>query len=153
MKNAKQRKGKSKVWIALLVVLVVIVGGMGVAMLVFEPGRREALNQTISEVDFKDLHDGVYTGEYKGTKDSLRNVKVQVTVSSGAVSEIKVIGGALANEKQTAEVRKGQSINDLLDRVIKSQSLQVDVISGATISSRVHLKAVENALEQASEAK
>ncbi|HHV58206.1 MAG TPA: FMN-binding protein, partial [Firmicutes bacterium] len=33
--------------------------------------------------------------------------------------------------------------------VIKSQSLQVDVISGATLTSKAHLKAVENALEQA----
>ncbi len=34
----------------------------------------------------------------------------------------------------------------LNDRVIESQSLQVDTISGATLSSKAYLQAVENAL-------
>jgi uncharacterized protein with FMN-binding domain len=37
----------------------------------------------------------------------------------------------------------------LFRHVIESQSLQVDVISGATLTSKAHLKALENALEQA----
>ena len=57
--------------------------------------------------------------------------------------------GALAGDKQTTKIRKGLTINNLFDEVIKSQSLQVDVISGATLTSKAHLKAVENALEQA----
>ena len=136
-------------WIVVLVIIGVIVAGLGITMLVFEPGRKEAMNLTIDTVDFRHLRDGVYTGEYKGKKDSLRNTKVEVTVDSGNVKEIKVVGGAQANEKQTAEIRQGQSINDLLNRVIQNKSLDVDVISGATITSKVHLKAVENALEQA----
>ncbi len=136
-------------WIVVLVIIGVIVAGLGITMLATEPGRKEAMNLTIGNVDFKHLRDGVYTGEYKGKKDNMRNTKVEVTVASGIVKEIKVIGGALANEKQTSEVRNGQSINDLLNRVIQNKTLDVDVISGATISSKVHLKAVENALEQA----
>jgi uncharacterized protein with FMN-binding domain len=136
-------------WITLLVILGVIVVGLGITMLVFEPGRREALNLTVRPVDFKDLRDGTYIGEYKGTKDSMRNTKVQVTVASGTVTEIKVVGGTQANEKQTADIRNGLSIDDLLHTVMDAQSLQVDVISGATITSKVHLKAVENALAQA----
>ncbi|MEM5771066.1 MAG: FMN-binding protein [Bacillota bacterium] len=136
-------------WITISVIAGVIVIALGAAMLATEPGRREALGLTVGAVDFNRLRDGVYTGEYQGTKDHLRDAAVQVTVSSGAVTEIKVIGGALANEKQTTEVRNGQTINDLFERVIASDSLQVDVISGATITSKVHLKAVENALVQA----
>jgi uncharacterized protein with FMN-binding domain len=147
MKTVKKRKGNIKVWTVLLVILGVIVAGSGITMLAFEPGRREASNLTIGNVDFKKLRDGVYEGEYKGTKDHFRDAKVMVTVDSGAVTEIEVTGGALSGEKQTSEVRNGQSIDDLLNRVIDSQSLQVDVISGATISSKVHLKAVENALK------
>lgn len=147
--KASNRKGKRKMLITILVILGIILAVLAGTMLAFEPGRREALNLIIDRVDFKNLHDGTYVGEYKGKKDSLRNTTVQVTVESGAVTEIKVIKGALANEKQTAEVRNGHSINDLLNEVIVSQSIQVDVISGATISSKVHLKAVENALEQA----
>ena len=149
MARVKIRKGKSKVWIVVLVIVGVIVIGSGAAMLALEPGRREASNVSVGEVNFQNLRDGVYVGEYKGTKDHLRDTKVQVSVSNGEVTEIKAIGGPLANEKQNTEVRNGQSINDLFNRVIKSESLQVDAISGATISSKVYLKAVENALEQA----
>jgi uncharacterized protein with FMN-binding domain len=37
----------------------------------------------------------------------------------------------------------------LYDRVIESQSLQVDTISGATLTCKARLKAVENALIKA----
>ena len=37
----------------------------------------------------------------------------------------------------------------LFSRVIDQQTLKADVISGATITSKMHLKAVENALGQA----
>jgi uncharacterized protein with FMN-binding domain len=37
----------------------------------------------------------------------------------------------------------------LYDRVVQAQSLQVDTISGATLTSKAWLQAVENALLQA----
>lgn len=149
MQNVKKRKGKIRVWIVILSIVGVIALGLGAAVVLTAPGRNELQNMAITDVDFKKLRDGVYTGAYHGTKDSSRNAAVEVTVASGVVTEIKVTEGALANEKQTSEVRNGLSINDLFNRVIKSQSLKVDVISGATLTSNAHLKAVENALEQA----
>jgi uncharacterized protein with FMN-binding domain len=41
---------------------------------------------------------------------------------------------------------------ELYDRVIQAQSLQVDTISSATLTSKAYLKAVENALVQAQQA-
>ncbi|WP_368488589.1 FMN-binding protein [Clostridium sp. BJN0013] len=149
MKTVKKRKGKIRVWIVILSIVGVIALGLGAAVVLTAPGRNELQNMAITDVDFKKLRDGVYTGAYHGTKDSFRNAAVEVTVASGAVTKIKVTEGALADEKQTSEVRNGLSINDLFNRVIKSQSLKVDVISGATLTSNAHLKAVENALEQA----
>jgi uncharacterized protein with FMN-binding domain len=37
----------------------------------------------------------------------------------------------------------------LYDRVIQAQSLQVDTISGATLTSKAYLQGVENALRKA----
>lgn len=149
MKTAKSRKGKSKVWIVLLSIVGVIVVGMGSAIIATAPGRNELKNMTIGTVDFKRLSDGVYTGEYRGTKDGFRNAKVEVTVASGAVKKIRVTGGALEGVKQTADIGKGLSIDSLFNEIIKAQSLQVDAISGATLTSNAHLRAVENALAQA----
>lgn len=149
MQTVKKRKGKIKVWIVILSIVGVIALGMGGALLLTAPGRNELKNMVIADIDFKKLHDGVYTGAYRGTKDSFRNATVEVTVDSGAVREIRVTEGALAGDKQTSEIRKGLTINNLFDEVIKSQSLDVDVISGATLTSNAHLKALENALEKA----
>lgn len=149
MQTVKKRKGKIRVWIIILSIIGVIALGMGGAIVLTAPGRNELQKMVIADVNFKKLHDGIYTGEYRGTKDSFRNASVKVTVASKAVTEIKVTKGALAGDKQTTDLGKGLTINNLFDEVIKSQSLQVDVISGATLTSKAHLKAVENALEQA----
>ena len=149
MQTVKKRKGKTRVWIVILSIVGVIALGIGGAIVLTAPGRNELQNMVIADVDFKKLRDGSYAGAYRGTKDSLRNTAVEVTVASGTVMKIRVTEGALAREKQATEIRNGLTINNLFDEVINSQSLQVDVISGATLTSKAHLKAVENALKQA----
>ncbi len=148
MKTIRKRKGRIGMWIVLSIIGLIALGMAG-AVVFTGPGRNELQTMSIKAVDFKNLRDGVYKGAYRGTKDSFRDTAVEVTVASGAVTKVKVTEGALANEKQTADIGKGQTINNLFDRVVKSQSLQVDVISGATLTSNAHLKAVENALAQA----
>lgn len=149
LQTVKKRKGKIRVWAVVLCIVGVVALGLGGAVVLTAPGLRELQNTVIVDMDFKKLRDGVYEGEYRGTKDSLRNAAVEVTVAAGAVTKIRVTEGSLANEKQANEIRNGLTIDDLFDEVIKSQSLQVDAISGATLTSKAHLKAVENALEQA----
>lgn len=151
MSTANKRKGKFSMWIILIVILGVLVVAAGAVMLAFEPGRREAMAVTVGQVDFDHLQDGIYTGAYQGAKDHLRDAKVTVTVADGEVRRIQVIEGAQAKEKQSKEICNGQSIDTLFQRVLEAGSLQVDTISGATITSKVHLKALENALKQAEE--
>ncbi|MNC21099.1 FMN-binding domain protein [compost metagenome] len=133
-----QRKGKRKLLITGIVVLV-IVGGLGGALLITEGERREARNLPIKAISFKSLHDGTYTGGYQGGKYKWRANKIQVTVSSGKVTDIKVLE---QTEKKTPEFTE-----ELFGRVIQAQSLQVDTISGATLTSKAFLKGVEGALE------
>ena len=142
-----KRKGKTKMWI--LIVLGVLVAAMGIGILATEPGRRELKRMAFPDKTFGDLAEGTYIGEYKGAKDSFRNEKVQVTVSDGKVSDIKVLESSAIKDDKPVELRNGQSLDDLSSRVIGSQSLHVDIISGATLNSNAHLKAVENALIQA----
>lgn len=148
-----KRKGKRKMWIVIGVVaglIVLFLIGAILCNVFTAKERREARDLPIGVIDFKELSDGTYMGEYEGGMYKLRAAKVQVTVSSGRVTDIELLKGALNKEGQPAELNaKGLSIKDLFGRVINSQSLQVDAISGATLTSKAHLKAVENALEQA----
>jgi uncharacterized protein with FMN-binding domain len=66
----------------------------------------------------------------------------QVIVSSGKVTGIQLVGGKDPGGKNTQH-------EVLYDRVIQAQSLRVDTISGATLTSKTYLQAVENALIQA----
>jgi len=149
MQSIKKRKGKIRLWIVILSIVGVAALSIAGAVVLTAPGRHELQNMIIADVNFKKLRDGIYAGAYHGAKDNFRDAAVEVTVAAGAVTEIRVTGGALAGDKQTTEIKKGLTINNLFDEVIKSQSLQVDVISGATLTSKAHLKAMENALKQA----
>jgi len=62
---------------------------------------------------------------------------VEVDVASGVIADVRII------EHQNG---RGSSAEAVARKVVESQSLEVDAISGATISSNTILKAVENAL-------
>lgn len=149
MGNAVKRRGKFKVWIGLLIVVgVLAAAGIG-GILFSAPGRNEVRRLAIGPVDFDKLRDGTYVGEYTGTKDHTRDTRVVVTITAGKITDIKILKGALDKEGKPAELTGGRSVGDLFGNVVNSQSLQVDVISGATLTSKAHLKALENALKQA----
>jgi uncharacterized protein with FMN-binding domain len=132
-----------------MVIFGVIVLCLASAVIFSTPGRREIMALTFDARAFDNLRDGVYMGRYQGTTDHLRDADVQVTVSGGRVTDIAEVNGTLDKDGKPVVIRHGLTIEDLFGRVIASQSLQVDVISGATLTSKAHLKAVENALDQA----
>lgn len=151
MSKTGKRKGKRKMWIVILIIVVVVaVGALG-GILADAPRRHEIAELSFLPVDFINLRNGTYIGEYKGTKSHSSDTKVEVTISGSEIADIKILKGAMDKEGKPVILTGGQSIEDLFDNVIKSQTLQVDVISGATLTSKAHLKALENALEQAQE--
>ncbi|MEA4816386.1 MAG: FMN-binding protein [Lachnospiraceae bacterium] len=95
------------------------------------------------------MSDGTYVGEYKGIKDNSRDTMVEITISDGNLVQIKAVGGAFAEGKQANEISGGKSLDNLFNSVMENQTLNVDAISGATLTSKSYLKAVENALSEA----
>ena len=81
--------------------------------------------------------DGVYRGEYDVSGTPVK-VVLDVTVQNKALAAIKIIKHSSSPIGKRAEV--------ITERVIAGQSLNVDVVSGATASSKAILKAVEDAL-------
>jgi len=91
---------------------------------------------SISNNDFSAVKDGTYKGSY----DAMRiAADVSVTVSNHKITDIKLLRHK--NER-------GQKAEVIPKKVIEAQSLAVDTVTGATNSSKVILKAIENALEQ-----
>jgi len=113
--------------------VIVLVAGM----LYMTRGLTETSAMIIHEVDLSQVPDGKYSGEFTGNRWSN---KVEVTVSNHTISNIEML------ENQTFHM--GDEIDKLLERVVAEQSLNVDMISGGTVSSKAVLKAVEDALTQ-----
>ena len=151
MIEPKPRKQKSRrLWLIPVVIVGLLATVIVVGILATAPGRQEIMQMPIDQVDFSNLQDGTYTGRYTGQADHFRDTTVKVTVSDGKVTDIEPGNTAnLVKDGKPIEVRPGQTIFDLYDRVIQARSLQVDVISGATLTSKTHLKAVEDAVGQA----
>ena len=83
---------------------------------------------------------GTYTGVSEGFGGKVEAI---VTVSENAIKNIQVIA-----DSETAEIG-GAAIDGIIVEVIATQSLAVDVVSGATMSSDAILEAISDALVQA----
>lgn len=86
--------------------------------------------------------DGVYYGTGEGYRG---DITVAVTISNKTIQDIQVT----AAEDDQAFLTKAKAI---LEQVKKKQSTDVDVVSGATFSSRGILEAINNALLEAKKA-
>ncbi len=142
-------KGKAKMLIVVLAVLAVLLIGGGIAGAVswsrLQKEHAEARSLPLNAVDFGNLNDGTYHGDYAGGMYGWRAGTCDVTVADGKVVAIKMVS--------TKDPGAGNTDQQMLyDRVIASQSLQVDTISGATLTSKGWLQCVENALVQAQHA-
>lgn len=98
---------------------------------------KETVSKAVVEsINLQSIKDGVYIGEYDA---NVIAAKVSVEVENG-----KIIGVTLLQHKQ----ERGEPAEVLTSEVVKQQSLDVDTITGATNSSKVILKAIENALNK-----
>jgi uncharacterized protein with FMN-binding domain len=82
--------------------------------------------------------DGVYRGEYDLSGTPIK-VTLDVTIQNNAITLINLV------EHKCSPI--GKKAEKITIRIIEQQSLNVDVIAGATASSKSILKAVEKALQ------
>jgi uncharacterized protein with FMN-binding domain len=118
--------------IGIIVVVCIIIGA--VAFRQIEKSLEELSGLAIGRVDLASVGDGTYEGGYKVFPVTVR---VRVTVEDHRISDIQILEHIQG---------QGKSAEAITSEVIKEQSLQVDIVSGATYSSKVILKAIEAAL-------
>ena len=142
-KDRKQgRKRRKMGWIIALIIIAVLgVGGL-IGWQYIAKEHKEAMSLPLNAVDFSKLADGVYTGEYEGGMYKWRTNKAEVTVSGGKVTGITLLESKFGEDPT-------QYVDPLYTQVVDKQTLQVDAVSGSTLTSKAALQAVENALVQA----
>lgn len=124
----KKRKRRTLRFVVTIVVIIILLLGAG--LIAAMRGLSEMQELVINEVDLSKVSDGVHTGEFSRYRWSN---KVQVTVENHKIVDINT-----TNRQKLHQ--------ELSNRIIAQQSLQVDIASGASVSSKAFLKAVEDAL-------
>lgn len=119
-----------KSWIAACVILLIVFSG-AVFMSSYLNNIRHI---NIFTPELSSLDDGDYKGEYTLTPVE---VEVMVSIKSNQISDIEILKHFNGLGKQAEAI---------IPLIIDKQSLNVEIISGATVSSKCILKAIENAL-------
>lgn len=101
---------------------------------------KDAMKDFLTSAATSPLKDGVYSGEASGYQGPL---KVEVTVENEKITNIKVF-----ENDETIGIGS-KALEAIPARIVEHQSVSVDVLTGATSSSKAVLVAVSNALEAA----
>lgn len=88
----------------------------------------------VKKINFEQIEDGQYIGNYEIFPVK---VSVRVSIQNGEITQIDLLEHFNG---------KGIPAEKIVDHIIEKQSLQVDSISGATVSSIAIKKAVEDSL-------
>ena len=97
--------------------------------------NREIEAIEIQNVRFVEIEDGVYEGSHQVGSIS---ASVRISFTDGEMELLDI----------EHEHERGYNAEEIVERVIEERSLRVDAVTGATDSSRVILKAIENAICQ-----
>lgn len=126
---------RSKILIAIALFLVLIGIAVSVTLSKMTKDLESLATASIKMVDLSRISDGVHQGAFTSGPVS---AKVAVTVQDHRIMKIDL------TEHKNGQGKPGEAV---IDRVVASQTLQVDTIAGATYSSKAILKAIEDALQ------
>ncbi len=126
---------KKIVLIAILVLLIIGLFAGGLYLKSIGDYKAKVAALTFDEIDLTKVEDGIYEGQ---CDTGVVRARVQVTVRDHRLESIDLL---------EHENGKGTPAEAILDQMVRSQTTAVDAVSGATCSSKVIRKAVENAVK------
>jgi uncharacterized protein with FMN-binding domain len=111
------------------------------------PSVLDVTQPTIVQVAGKvTLRDGTFVG--RGYDAYWGIVQVQASIQNGRIVGIDALKSP--NHNRTSKSINRKALPMLLQQVVKRQSARVNMISGATLTSRAYISSLRDALKQAS---
>ena len=127
-----QRRKTVLISVSALVIIALFAGGLYLKSIGDYKAKVNAL--TFDEIDLSQAADGVYEGQ---CDTGVVRARVQVTVRDHRLESIELL---------EHENGRGTPAEAILGQMVQEQTTAVDTVSGATCSSKVLRKAVENVL-------
>ncbi len=100
----------------------------------------EPVEDATITLDLSSLEDGIYTGKAEGFK---ADIELSITIEGGKITKIDII--SMGETPGLGD----KAIEETIASVIASQNLNVDGVTGATVSSKATISAIVTALEGA----
>lgn len=133
----KQKDRRMKWHRSLTILMIVSIVWHVVAYFMdFREYQRNVESISFENIELSDVEDGTYVGEYDA---GYIYAKVEVKIEDGKIVSINLMEHR--NER-------GKAAEVIVGNVVATQEINVDAVSGATNSSNVIKKAIENAITQ-----
>ena len=129
-----QRKKAVLIVVSALLVIGLFAGGLYLKSIGDYKAKVNAL--TFDEIDLTKVEDGIYEGQ---CDTGVVRATVRVTVRDHRLESIELL---------EHENGRGTPAEAILGQMVQEQTTAVDAVSGATCSSKVIRKAVENAITE-----
>ncbi|MHB8097053.1 MAG: FMN-binding protein [Erysipelotrichaceae bacterium] len=119
----------------ILGIIGVFVLGVLIMAFILMNGMNTAQALELNQINLAQIDDGKYVGTYETTRWTN---SVEVTVKDHKITDVIIV-------KDVMIALEGLS-DRLFKKVMDKQSIEVDIETGATITSKAYLKAIENAI-------
>jgi uncharacterized protein with FMN-binding domain len=123
-----------KIILGAIFLLILIISG---TVFYMTRGISSGEKMIINHINTSQLKDGIYEGNYTAGRWSN---EVSVTLKDKKITQIAIVKSVVFEKPEVSR--------DIFNKVIKKQDTNVDVISGATVTSKAYLKSIENALSK-----
>ena len=132
------KEKKKKIWwhrCLTIIMAICIVSHVITYIMDFKNYQQKVTNIVFEDIELANIEDGTYQGEYDV---GYIYAKVEVEIRDNEIVSINILEHR--NER-------GESAEKITDDMVAEQEINTDAVSGATNSSNVIKKAVENALQ------
>ncbi len=121
----------------IITAIVIIIGIILFVLFYLTRGLQEGQNIEVNEIDLSYLEDdGFYTGKFNFGRWSN---EAKVTVKDKKIIDIEFPDDITLSQDEARE--------EIINRIIDEQKVKVDVVSGATVTSKAYMKSIEDALD------
>jgi uncharacterized protein with FMN-binding domain len=121
----------------ILTILVVITVIILLVFFYLTRGLQEGQSIEVSDIDLSYLEDdGFYTGSFEFGRWSN---EVKVSIENNKIVDIEFTDDVSFSKDEVRE--------EIINRIIENQKIKVDVVSGATVTSKAYMKSIEDALD------